>query len=139
MKSIKGKLIWTDCDEDKVILAFSEASIMRCKACFFVYRSTLCSFLKVSIIYLTITLSKSSPPKCVSPAVDNTSKTSWPTSKIETSKVPPPKSKIKTVSFFFLSRPYAKAAAVGSFKILKTFKPAIVPASFVASLWESLK
>jgi hypothetical protein len=37
-----------------------------------------------------MTLSKSSPPKCVSPDVDKTSKTSSPTSKIETSKVPPP-------------------------------------------------
>lgn len=61
--------------------------------------------------------------------------------RMDTSKVPPPKSKIRT--FFsplrFLSKPYAKAAAVGSLIILKTFKPAIAPASFVACLWESLK
>lgn len=31
------------------------------------------------------------------------------------------------------------AAAVGSFKTLNTFKPAIVPASLVAYLWASLK
>ena len=57
------------------------------------YKSIPSTFLKFSIIYLTITWSKSSPPKCVSPAVDKTSKTSSPTSKTETSKVPPPKSK----------------------------------------------
>ncbi|CCJ29221.1 unnamed protein product [Pneumocystis jirovecii] len=51
----------------------------------------------------------------------------------DTSNVPPPKSKIRT--FFslsdFESRPYAIAAAVGSLIIRRTFKPAIVPASFV--------
>lgn len=59
----------------------------------------------------------------------------------DTSKVPPPKSKIKT--FFspspFLSNPYAIAAAVGSLIILKTFNPAMIPASLVAYLYESLK
>ena len=68
----------------------------------------------------------------MSPEVAKTSKTSSPTSKIETSNVPPPKSKINTASFFCLFKPYAKAAAVGSFKIRKTSKPAIVPASLVA-------
>ncbi|EFJ12371.1 hypothetical protein SELMODRAFT_124157, partial [Selaginella moellendorffii] len=53
----------------------------------------------------TILLSKSSPPKCVA----FTSNTPWSIVKIETSEVPPPKSKIKM--FFspvldaFLSRP----------------------------------
>lgn len=54
---------------------------------------------------------------------------------METSKVPPPKSKTKIFdSTYFESKPYAIAAAVGSFKILTTFKPAIFPASFVAYL-----
>ena len=44
-----------------------------------------------------------------------------------------------TVPDFFLSRPYASAAAVGSFTILFTSRPAILPASFVACLCESLK
>ena len=39
---------------------------------------------------------------------------------------------------FFLSKPYAIAAAVGSLIILKQFKPAITAASLVACLWESL-
>jgi len=34
-----------------------------------------------------------------------------------------------------LSNPYAIAAAVGSLIILKTFKPEITPASFVAYLY----
>jgi hypothetical protein len=53
----------------------------------------------------------------------------------ETSKVPPPKS--KTIMFFspyFLSIPYAIAAAVGSLMILSTSSPAIKPASLVAYL-----
>jgi len=57
--------------------------------------------------YSTSLLSKSSPPKCVSPAVALTS--NIPSSMVsnETSKVPPPRSKIKTCSNYlaFLSRP----------------------------------
>jgi len=52
-----------------------------------------------------------------------------------TSKVPPPKSKISTFFSpfsFFLSSPYAIAAAVGSLMMRSTFKPAILPASLVA-------
>ena len=52
---------------------------------------------------------------------------------METSKVPPPKSYTAIVIFLsFLSKPYASAAAVGSFIIRLTFKPAISPASLVA-------
>tara|TARA_Y100000310_G_scaffold342205_1_gene444264 strand:+ start:189 stop:461 length:273 start_codon:yes stop_codon:yes gene_type:complete len=75
----------------------------------------------------------------LSPDVDLTSKTPSPSSKIETSNVPPPKSKTKTVWLSPLSRPYAKDAAVGSLIILSTSKPAIFPASFVACLCASLK
>ena len=70
----------------------------------------------------------------MSPLVDLTSITLSPISNIETSKVPPPKSYTATRPSFFLSKPYAKAAAVGSFIILSTFKPAIFPASLVACL-----
>ena len=59
---------------------------------------------------------------------------------MEISKVPPPKSKTAIVlSLSDLSRPYAKAAAVGSLIILFTVKPAISPASLVACLCASLK
>ena len=68
----------------------------------------------------------------MSPAVAKTSKIPSPTSKIETSNVPPPKSKTKIVSFCFLSKPYAKEAAVGSLIIRYTSTPAIFPASIVA-------
>ena len=44
------------------------------------------------IKYSTIVLSKSSPPKKVSPFVDFTSNTPSPSSSIETSNVPPPRS-----------------------------------------------
>ena len=40
---------------------------------------------------------------------------------------------------FFLSKPYAIAAAVGSLITRRTLRPAIVPASLVACLCESLK
>jgi len=84
----------------------------------------------------TSLLSKSSPPKWVSPAVALTSKIPSSIVNSETSNVPPPRSKIKT--FFspypFLSKPYAIAAAVGSLIILNTFNPAMTPASFVAYL-----
>ena len=48
------------------------------------------------------------------------------------SNVPPPRSKTAIFSFFFLSRPYASAAAVGSLMIRATSSPAIWPASLVA-------
>src|SRR5271165_2188337 len=60
------------------------------------------------------TWSKSSPPKWVSPFVALTSKTPSPTSRMLMSNVPPPRSKTAIFSFFFLSRPYARLAAVGS-------------------------
>jgi len=53
-----------------------------------------------------------------------------------TSNVPPPRSNTNmlTSSSSLLSKPYAKLAAVGSFIILNTSKPAILPASLVAVL-----
>ena len=86
-----------------------------------------------------MTLSKSSPPNDVSPFVDLTSNTPSPISNMDISNVPPPRSYTATVPDFFLSRPYARAAAVGSFTIRSTSSPAILPASLVACLCESLK
>mmetsp|Transcript_29772 Transcript_29772/g.77015 ORF Transcript_29772/g.77015 Transcript_29772/m.77015 type:complete len:450 (+) Transcript_29772:691-2040(+) len=85
-------------------------------------------------------LSKSSPPRWVSPEVAITSKTPLSIVRSDTSKVPPPRS--KTRIFFspdFLSRPYAIAAAVGSLMIRITFRPEMVPASLVAWRCASLK
>ena len=68
------------------------------------------------------------------PFVDFTSKIPSSIARIETSNVPPPRSKIRTFlsPSVFLSSPYAIAAAVGSLMILFTVSPAICPASFVA-------
>ena len=99
-------------------------------------------FFSNSVIHICKrTLSKSSPPKCVSPAVDLTSKIPSSIVNNDTSKVPPPKSKINTFCSLlrFFSRPYAIAAAVGSLIIRRISRPAIAPASLVACLCASLK
>mmetsp|Transcript_21530 Transcript_21530/g.64061 ORF Transcript_21530/g.64061 Transcript_21530/m.64061 type:complete len:219 (+) Transcript_21530:1218-1874(+) len=77
--------------------------------------------------------SKSAPPRCVSPAVASTRNSPLSILSKDTSKVPPPRSKTSTRRAFSLrSRPYAMAAAVGSFSTRRTLSPAIRPASFVA-------
>ena len=55
------------------------------------------------------------------------------------SNVPPPRSYTAIVSSFFLSSPYASEDAVGSLMMRRTSSPAILPASFVAWRWVSLK
>mmetsp|Transcript_26766 Transcript_26766/g.59096 ORF Transcript_26766/g.59096 Transcript_26766/m.59096 type:complete len:287 (+) Transcript_26766:1308-2168(+) len=63
----------------------------------------------------------------------------------DASKVPPPISKTRMLrplspaSLAFSSRPYARAAAVGSLMIRSTSSPAISPALRVACRWASLK
>ena len=47
-----------------------------------------------------MTWSKSSPPSLLSPAVESTSNTPSPNSRIETSNVPPPKSNTNTFDLF---------------------------------------
>lgn len=89
--------------------------------------------LNLSTKKVIILLSKSSPPRKVSPFVDCTSSTPCCISRIETSKVPPPRSYTAiSLSSSICSTPYANAAAVGSLMIRSTFKPAIAPASRVA-------
>src|ERR671925_2274613 len=98
------------------------------------------SRLNSATIQSTIALSKLSPPRWLSPFVAFTSKTPSPRSSTETSKVPPPRSKTRMVwSEPSLSRPYASAAAVGSLMMRRTLRPAILPASFVASRCALLK
>ena len=72
--------------------AFSAASLSRCMAMRSSRIATPVSSSKVSIRYCMTRRSKFSPPRKVSPAVEMTSKTPWPMSRIETSKVPPPRS-----------------------------------------------
>mmetsp|Transcript_7794 Transcript_7794/g.23862 ORF Transcript_7794/g.23862 Transcript_7794/m.23862 type:complete len:253 (-) Transcript_7794:71-829(-) len=83
-------------------------------------------------------LSKSSPPRKVSPLVAFTSNTPPEISRMDTSNVPPPRSYTATTPSLF-STPYASAAAVGSLMMRSTSSPAIRPASLVAWRCESLK
>mmetsp|Transcript_21761 Transcript_21761/g.68166 ORF Transcript_21761/g.68166 Transcript_21761/m.68166 type:complete len:528 (+) Transcript_21761:810-2393(+) len=120
--------------------AFSAASRSRCIASRSAERSIPESLRNSARRCLRSASSKSSPPSMVSPFVDLTSKTPPEISRIETSKVPPPRSKTATsLPSSFLSMPYARAAAVGSLMMRRTSSPAIFPASFVACRCESLK
>lgn len=71
----------------------------------------------------------------MSPFVASTSKVpSSLSSRIDISNVPPPRSYTAIFSFFHFPAPYASAAAVGSFTILFTSRPAIFQALIVACL-----
>ena len=74
------------------ILAFSAASRSRCSAMRSLPRSMPSVFLNSLTIHSMIRWSRLSPPRCVSPLVDLTSTTPSPTSRMEMSNVPPPKS-----------------------------------------------
>ena len=137
---MKGILMSTFVLFDNSIFAFSHSSFKRCMAVASLFRLMPVDFLKLPITWFMMISSTSSPPKKLSPEVDFTSKIPSPNSKMETSNVPPPKSKTRIVwACCCLSRPYANDAAVGSLIIRKTFKPAISPAFLVAWRWESLK
>ena len=100
-----GRLISVSSSVDSSILAFSAASFSRCSAIWSLETSTPVSFLNSWTSQSMIRWSMLSPPRCVSPLVDFTSTTPSPTSRIEMSNVPPPKSYTAMVSSFFLSRP----------------------------------
>ena len=98
----------------KIFLVFSQATFNFFRA--FLSALILSASALFSIFLRTIStkaLSKSSPPRFVSPAVPKTSKlvelsfSSFFKDKIDTSKVPPPKSNINILlfKFFFSSNP----------------------------------
>mmetsp|Transcript_47565 Transcript_47565/g.147232 ORF Transcript_47565/g.147232 Transcript_47565/m.147232 type:complete len:333 (+) Transcript_47565:315-1313(+) len=102
---MKGSETLASCTPESSTLAFSAASVRRCSA-WRSFRSSMPSrFWNSAASQSTIFLSKSSPPRCVSPFVESTSQTPSPTSSTDTSKVPPPRSKTMMVSLFFFSRP----------------------------------
>jgi len=98
---IKGKFMVVSVNVDNSILAFSAASIKRCKAWLSFLIEIPFFFSNSSSKKSTICLSKLSPPRRVSPAVDKTSNIPSPTSKIDTSNVPPPRSNTRICSFNF--------------------------------------
>lgn len=87
-----GKLISVYVADDNSILAFSAASLTLYNAILSLEISTPEEVLKSFMINSYKITSTSSPPHEVSPFVDLTSKTPLEISKIEISKVPPPKS-----------------------------------------------
>mmetsp|Transcript_116835 Transcript_116835/g.203269 ORF Transcript_116835/g.203269 Transcript_116835/m.203269 type:complete len:204 (-) Transcript_116835:475-1086(-) len=127
---------------DRARFAFSHAVRNLRTALAFSDMSSLVCFLNSCIQYFTKLSSKSWPPRCVFPLVALTSKTGPSIAISETSKVPPPKSKTRTFLLSYsstLSKPYAKAAAVGSLIMRATCRPASSPATFVQLRCASLK
>ncbi len=78
--------------EESSIFAFSAASFRRWMTILSLETSSPVSFLNSAISHSMIRWSMLSPPRWVSPLVAITSTTLSPTSRIEMSKVPPPKS-----------------------------------------------
>src|SRR5829696_7021553 len=136
---INGRLMAVLVVEESSFLAFSAASTRRWVAILSLERSIPSAFLNSCTIHSTTLASKSSPPRWLFPLVALTSKTPSPSVRIETSNVPPPRSKTRMVCSSSLSSPYARAAAVGSLMMRLTSRPAMRPASLVACLWASSK
>ncbi len=89
---MNGRLISVLVELESSIFAFSAASLNLCKAILSEAKSIPLDFLNSLTIHSIIRWSKSSPPRCVSPFVDFTSNTPSPSSRIEISNVPPPRS-----------------------------------------------
>ncbi len=89
---MNGRLMLVSCTLESSILAFSAASFRRWRAILSLETSMPELFLNSATIQSMTRLSTSSPPRWVSPLVEMTCTTLSPTSRIEMSKVPPPKS-----------------------------------------------
>lgn len=116
---------------ESISFALLHFSLIRLKATLSFFRSILFSSLNKLTQWSTNKLSKSCPPKWVSPLVALTSLIPLPIHSTETSKVPPPKSNTRMFlsSTVLFSKSNARLAAVGSLIILRTLRPAIFPAS----------
>ena len=103
---IYGRLISVLVELESSILAFSAASLRRCRAMGSLRRSMPFSCWNSSASQVMMRWSKSSPPRWVSPLVAFTSNTPSPSSRIEISNVPPPRSNTAILlSLLSLSRP----------------------------------
>ena len=89
---MNGRLISVLAALESSHLAFSAASFRRCSAIGSAFRSMPLEALKSAASQSMIAASKSSPPRWVSPLVAMTSQVPSPRSRIEISKVPPPRS-----------------------------------------------
>ncbi len=87
-----GRLISLSIIEESSIFAFSAASLRRCSTILSFETSMPVSLRNSVMSHSMMRWSMLSPPRCVSPFVASTSTTFSPTSRIEMSKVPPPKS-----------------------------------------------
>ena len=102
---MNGRLMLVVVAVDSSFFAFSAASFNLWRAILSLERSTPSAFLNSAIIQLVMALSKSSPPRRVSPLVDRTSITPSPISMMDTSNVPPPRSYTMIFCSFSLSSP----------------------------------
>ena len=89
---MKGSTISVCAEVDSSHLAFSAASFSRWRAMRSLRRSMPVSLMKSSISMSMMRWSKSSPPRYVSPPVERTWNRPSDSSRIEMSKVPPPRS-----------------------------------------------
>mmetsp|Transcript_17782 Transcript_17782/g.35712 ORF Transcript_17782/g.35712 Transcript_17782/m.35712 type:complete len:207 (-) Transcript_17782:541-1161(-) len=99
---MKGRDISVELSPSSSLLAFSAASRRRCMASASLLRSRPDSFLNSDSRKRSSSSSKSSPPSMVSPLVAFTSNTPPLISKMEISKVPPPRSNTR---MFFIVPP----------------------------------
>ena len=90
--AMNGRLNTASLAEESSHLARSAASFKRCNARRSLRKSMPVSFMNSFAIQFMMLSSKSSPPRNVFPEVDKTSKTPLFISRIEISKVPPPRS-----------------------------------------------
>ncbi len=102
---INGRLMLVVVTPDNSILAFSAASFSLWAAILSLRRSMPLSRLNSAAIQSMTRWSKSSPPRRLLPLVARTSNTPSAISRMDTSKVPPPRSNTRIFCSFSLSRP----------------------------------